>query len=109
MRCCSCMEHLVSTKLVLGSVPSSQVVPESYVDLAPVRGTNTALTVSSAFCPTVQVSFSRLGRQMKQFYTKPLAPSTPNESASIPEPSPTSLVDKLFGGTELLMEIGHIQ
>jgi hypothetical protein len=52
MRCCSCMEHLVSTKLVLGSVPSSQVVPESYVDLAPVRGTNTALTVSSAFCPT---------------------------------------------------------
>jgi hypothetical protein len=45
---------------------------------------------------------------MKQFYTKPLAPRTPNESASIPEPSPTSLVDKLFGGTELLMEIGHI-
>jgi hypothetical protein len=37
---------------------------------------------------------------MKQFYTKPLAPSTPNENAGIPEPSPASQVDKLFGGTD---------
>jgi hypothetical protein len=101
------MEHLVSTKLVLGSgvgsVASSQVLPESYVDLAPVRGTNTTLTVSSAIYPTLW------SLEMKQFYTELLAPSTPNENAGIPEPSlpQPPWLTSFPVGTELLMEIGH--
>jgi hypothetical protein len=46
---------------------------------------------------------------MKQFYTEPFAPSTPNENAGIPESSlPQSpWLTSFPGGTELLMEISH--